>query len=79
MKVFINRPTGGYIDGLIVIAANSPMESHGAMCTEDESLTYWYEASGWQELAGVTADTARYAPSSTRKIPSKIHLHVNES
>ena len=31
MKVFINRPTGGHIDGLIVIAANSPMESHGAM------------------------------------------------
>lgn len=47
MKVFINRPTGGYVGGLIVVAANSPMEAHGVMCAEEESLTYYYEASGW--------------------------------
>ncbi len=56
MKVFINKPTGGYVGGLIVVAANSPMEAHGAMCAEDESLTYWYEANGWQELMGVVSD-----------------------
>lgn len=56
MKVFINRPTGGYVGGLIIVAANSPMEAHGAMCAEDESLTYWYKACGWQELTGVTSD-----------------------
>ena len=52
MKVFINKPTGGYVGGLIVVAANSPMEAHGAMCAENESLAYWYEANGWQELTG---------------------------
>ena len=56
MKVFINRPTGGYVGGLIVVAANSPLEAHGVMCAEEESLTYYYEASGWQELSGVTSD-----------------------
>lgn len=56
MKVFINRPTGGYVGGLIVVAANSPLEAHGAMCAEDKDLAYWYEANGWQELAGVSSD-----------------------
>lgn len=54
MKVFINIPTGGYVGGLIVVAANSPLEAHGAMCAADETPAYWYEANGWQELAGVS-------------------------
>lgn len=57
MKVFINKPTGGYVGDLIVVAANSPMEAHDAMCAENKSLAYWYEANGWQELTGVTSDT----------------------
>lgn len=57
MKVFINRPAGGYVGGLIVVAANSPLEAHGVMCAEEESLAYWYGASGWQELSGVTSDS----------------------
>lgn len=56
MKVFVNKPTGGYVGGLIIVAANSPMEAHGAMCAEDESLLYWYGPDGWRELEGVTSD-----------------------
>lgn len=57
MKVYINKPTGGYIGGLIIVAANSALEAHGAMCLEDDSLTYYYDADGWQELEGVISDS----------------------
>lgn len=52
MKVFINRPTGGYVGGLIVAAANSTLEAHGAMCAADETLAYWYrqmDGRNWRE------------------------------
>ena len=56
MKVFINKPSGDYVGGLIVVAANSALEAHGVMCAEDENLTYYYEPYGWHELKGVISD-----------------------
>lgn len=57
MKVFYNHPTGGHVGGLIIVAARSPEEAHGAMCAYDDILTYYYEPSTWRELEGVTAST----------------------
>lgn len=31
MKVFVNKARGGYCGGLVVVAANSPEEAHGAL------------------------------------------------
>lgn len=58
MKVFINKRTGGYAGGLIVVAANSPEEAHGVMCANEDG--HWlecnYEAAGWELLESVVAN-----------------------
>ena len=58
MKVFINKRTGGYAGGLIVVAANSPEEAHGVMCASENGdwLEYNYEAAGWELLESVVAN-----------------------
>ena len=58
MKVYINKRSGGYSGGLIVVAANSPQETHGVMCDSERGDDYvdYYEAAGWQLLANVVAN-----------------------
>lgn len=55
MKVYINKRTGGYCGGLIVVAANSPEEAHGTMCRDlVEYCRDYYEFQNWEELQGVS-------------------------
>lgn len=56
MDVYINKRTGGYTGGLIVVAANSPEEAHGVMCMSDKGYMYNYEAAGWERLDNVVAN-----------------------
>lgn len=58
MKVYINKRSGGYSGGLIVVAANSHQEAHGVMCDSEHGDDYvdYYEAAGWQLLANVVAN-----------------------
>lgn len=58
MDVYINKRTGGYAGGLIVVAANSPEEAHGVMCASDKGdiYEYHYEAAGWERLDNVVAN-----------------------
>lgn len=58
MKVYINHRTGGYSGGLIIVAANSPEETHGTMFKdlpcEFDSMQYKFE--NWEELQGISYD-----------------------
>lgn len=54
MKVYINKRTGGYSGGLIVIAANSPEEAHSTMYRDLEYGRDYYEFQNWEELQGVS-------------------------
>lgn len=58
MDVYINKRTGGYAGGLIVVAANSPEEAHGVMCASSRGdiLENHYEAAGWEQLDDVVAN-----------------------
>lgn len=58
MKVYINKRSGGYSGGLIVVAANSPQEAHGVMCASEngDTLALDYKASDWQLLADIVAN-----------------------
>lgn len=67
MKVFVNKRTGNYSGGMILVAANSKEEAHKVM-SEDERVDLWtencvdkepfyYKSNNWQEVKGMTCDT----------------------
>ena len=71
MKVFVNKRTGNYSGGMILVAANSAEEAHKAFHSDDDFSDYWttdydgmevdyyYQKENWKEVEGLTCDIDR--------------------
>lgn len=60
MKVFVNKRTGQYSGGMIIVAANSKEEAHKVMLNDDDCSWVWeeeYKRKGWQEVESMNCDT----------------------
>lgn len=46
MKVFVNKASGGYCGGLVVVAANSPKEAHNTLMSRynNNPAKEWYHS-----------------------------------
>lgn len=56
MKVWMNKRTGGYSGGMILVAANSKEEAQ-KMIECDEWLCYCYLPEKWEEKVGLCYNT----------------------
>ena len=67
MKVFVNKRTGNYSGGMILVAANSKEEAHKAFHGDYDYLYMWdewdgitvdkyYQPENWEEIKGMTCD-----------------------
>lgn len=69
MKVFVNKRTGSYSGGMILVAANSKEEAHEVFHEDDDyswmwttdydgmEIDYYYQKENWQEVEGMNCDT----------------------
>lgn len=64
MKVWMNKRTGGYSGGMILVAANSAQEAHEVFHADARFASYWnlsdyvtddfhYSPVGWEEVSNL--------------------------
>lgn len=64
MKVWINRRTGGYSGGLLLVAANSKQEAHEVF-HQDKDLGYM-----WDAYCDGTVCDYYYKPENWKEVPN---------
>lgn len=62
MKVWINKRTGGYSGGMILVAANNKEEAHEVFHADAHFASYW------DTMDGVTCDS-HYLPGNWEVVP----------
>lgn len=78
MKVWINKRTGGYSGGLLLVAANSAQEAH-ELCLNSEKMEHFY----WEWYYGEDEDETeqevynRYDWGSWQEVPNLYYAGVN--
>ena len=48
MKIWINKATGGYVGGLVVVAANTQHEAHGVLTETDKWENQYFQFENWK-------------------------------
>lgn len=48
MKIWINKATGSYVGGLVVVAANTQYEAHGVLMETDKWENQFFIYENWK-------------------------------